>query len=217
MDVFGGCWENHLENIAADWREKVTDGDIVLISGDISWAMKLEDAIGDFDYFDNLPGTKVFIKGNHEYWWNSIGKIRSALGNNNKIFIQNDAVKIGNVVICGSRGWTVEGSPDFNEEDKKIYLRETERLRLSLKCAEKLRCEGDKLIVMVHFPPFNVKREPSNFTELFEKNNVNAVIYGHLHGKDARSDLKLRIRNVDYYLASCDLVKNVLQKINIEE
>ncbi len=213
MDVFGGNWVGYLEKIFEDWKNKVTNEDLVLIGGDISWAMKIEDAKLDLDLLQDLPGKKVLIKGNHDYWWSGIGKVRDILPEN--VFaLQNDSIKIGNVVICGSRCWSVPGSPDFKEQDRKLYLRETERLRLSLKDALKLKEEGDKLIALVHFPPFNVKRENSFFTDIFEEFGVDSVVYGHLHGKNVRSD-KLVIRNgIKYYLTSCDQVDNKLTEID---
>ena len=127
--------------------------------------------------------------------------------------LQNDRISFDGVVICGSRCWSVPGSPDFNEQDNKIYLRETERLKLSLSSAVKTKKEGDKLIALIHYPPFNVHRENTLFTEIFEKNGVDAVVYGHLHGKSVRSD-KLVIKNgVKYYLTSCDQVDNKLTEI----
>ena len=129
--------------------------------------------------------------------------------------LQNDSIKIDNVVICGSRCWSVPGSPDFKDQDMKIYLRETERLKLSLKSAQKLREEGDKLIALIHYPPFNVKLENSAFTDLFEENKVDAVIYGHLHGKNVRSELVLNKNGVKYYLTSCDQVNNKLTEIDL--
>ncbi len=211
MNVFGASWENYVEDIIADWEKKVTDDDVVLIAGDHSWAMQLEDAICDLERFRNLKGKKVIIRGNHDYWWKSVSKIREKMP---EFFVlQNDAVKIENLVVCGSRGWTCEGSNDFTEEDKKIYLREVERLRLALKSAKKLVSEGDRLVVLMHFPPFNVRREESLFTKLFEENGVQAVVYGHLHGKDCRADLELEKNGVKYFLTSCDQVKNKLVEI----
>lgn len=212
MDIFGGAWENYLEKIAHDWSEKVTNEDIVLIGGDISWAMELKDAIIDMAYFKDFAGKKVLVRGNHDYWWHGINKVREALPDN-VYALQNDAIKFGDVVICGSRAWCVPGSPDFTEQDEKIYKREVERLRLSLNQAKKLVKDGDKLIVLVHYPPFNVRRESSLFTELFEQNGVDIVVYGHLHGKDSRAD-KLVIKNgIKYYLTSCDLTQNKLTEI----
>ena len=214
MDVFGGNWVGYLDKIKADWNEKVSDDDLVLIGGDISWAMNIADAKKDIETLKDLKGKKIFIKGNHDYWWSGIGKVRDMLPEN-CYALQNDSIRFDGVVICGSRCWSVPGAPDFKEQDMKIYLRETERLKLSLSSASKLKQEGDKLIALVHYPPFNVRRENSMFTDIFEQNGVDSVIYGHLHGKTVRSD-KLVIKNgVKYYLTSCDQVDNKLTEISL--
>ncbi len=214
MDVFGGNWVGYEKKIQDDWQSKVTEDDIVLIGGDISWAMKIDDAKEDLLSIAHLKGKKVLIKGNHDYWWSGIGKVRDILPEN-FYALQNDSIKFGNVVICGSRCWSTPGSPDFNEQDQKIYNRERERLLLSLKNARTLLNEGDKLIALVHYPPFNVRREDSFFTQLFEEYGVCAVVYGHLHGKDVRAD-KIVVKNgVKYYLTSCDQVDNKLTEITL--
>lgn len=212
MNIFGSNWDNYVEKIIEDWSKRVGKDDVVLIAGDISWAMQLENAMIDLRPFVPLNGKKVFVRGNHDYWWKSVSKIRNSLPENFYV-IQNDAVKFGNVVICGSRGWTVEGYNEYTEEDKKLYLREAERLKLALRAAEKLRSEGDKLIAMIHFPPFNVKREDSLFTKLFEEYNVDYVVYGHLHGKECKVDLRLKKNDIEYFLTSCDQVCNTLVEI----
>lgn len=214
MDVFGGNWVGYLDKIKYDWEQKVTEDDVVLIGGDISWAMDIDDARKDIESIANLKGTKVLIKGNHDYWWSGIGKVRDMLPEG-FIALQNDSVKIGNVVICGSRCWSVPGSPDFNEQDMKIYLRENERLKLSLHSAAKLMQEGDKLLALIHYPPFNVKRENSAFTDIFEQNKVDAVVYGHLHGKSVRADKLVDRNGIKYYLTSCDQVDNKLTEIEL--
>ncbi len=214
MDVFGGNWVNYLEKIKSDWQNKVSDEDVVLIGGDISWAMNVEDAKKDLLTFADLKGKKVLVKGNHDYWWSGIGKVRDALPEN-FYALQNDCIKFENVIICGSRCWSVPGSPDFNERDNKIYLREAERLKLSFNAVNKIRSDGDKVIALVHYPPFNVRRESSLFTDIFEANKVDKVVYGHLHGKDVRAD-KLVVKNgVEYYLTSCDQVDNKLTEIKL--
>ncbi len=212
MDIFGGNWVGYLEKIRADWQEKVCDDDLVLIGGDISWAMNIDDAKKDIFSFSDLKGKKIIIKGNHDYWWSGIGKVRDMLPEN-FYALQNDSIRFDGVVICGSRCWSVPGSPDFKQQDMKIYLRETERLKLSFNSAEKLRQEGDKLIALIHYPPFNVKREDTAFTNIFEEHKVDCVVYGHLHGKTVRAD-KLLVKNgIRYYLTSCDQVNNTLIEI----
>ena len=212
MNIFGPVWEGHFEQICEDWKEKVGNDDIVLIAGDISWAMKLEDAEKDLLLISNLSGKKVIIRGNHDYWWKSLQAIRSVLPSD-VFVVQNDCVKIGHYIICGTRGWAVSEDGVYSEEDKKIYDRELIRLELSLQSAVKVRNENDKLICMIHFPPFNSKREESGFTKLIEKYGVDKVVYGHLHGKHVKADKIVILNNVEYILTSCDQVENKLVEI----
>ena len=212
MDIFGGNWINYMDKIRQDWVNKVTDEDLVLIGGDISWAMNIDDAKIDLEYLADLPGKKILIKGNHDYWWSGIGKVREILPYN-FYALQNDSIRFDGVVICGSRCWSVPGSPDFNEQDRKIYLRETERLKLSLKDCQKLKQDGDKVIALIHYPPFNVHRENTLFTDIFEEYKVDKVVYGHLHGKNVRSDKLVKKNGIEYYLTSCDQVDNILTEI----
>ena len=212
MDVFGANWVGYLDKIVADWKNKVEEEDVVLIGGDISWAMTLENALKDLAVIAPLKGRKILIRGNHDYWWHGIGRIRAALPEN-MFALQTDSVKFGDTVFCGSRAWCVPGSPDFGEADEKIFKREAERLRLSFYTAAKLRGEGDKLVAVVHYPPFNVRRENSLFTDMFEQNGVNAVVYGHLHGRESRADRLVKKNGIDYYLTSCDMVDNKLTEI----
>lgn len=214
MDIFGGNWVGYLEKIIDNWESRVSEDDVVLIGGDISWAMDLDEAKKDIAKFSFLNGKKVLVKGNHDYWWSGIGKVRDMLPQN-MYALQNDSIRFDGVVICGSRCWSVPGSPDFKEKDRKIYNREVERLRLSLKSAKNSMREGDKLIALVHYPPFNAKREPSLFTNLFEEYGVNIVIYGHIHGKDARADKLVNLNGIKYYLTSCDKVENKLVEIEL--
>jgi predicted phosphohydrolase len=212
MDIFGPVWDNYLTEIENDWNEKVSDEDIVLISGDISWAMKFEEAKSDLDYICKLKGHKVIIKGNHDYWWSSISEIRGYLYNNTYA-LQNDAIKIGNCVICGSRGWSVLEDNEKTEQDEKIYRRELIRMELSLKSMKAKRTAEDKAIVMTHFPPFNYNLDDNSMTELFEEYGVNAVVFGHLHSYDKKQKLEFIKGGIPYYLTSCDLRSNKLVEI----
>ena len=212
MDIFGPSWENYLDKIIADWEERVTDEDIVLIPGDLSWAMKFEEAKPDLDFICNLKGKKVILKGNHDYWWSSISELRGYLYNNTYA-IQNDAIKLGNYVICGSRGWVAEDNGFKSEQDEKIYKRELIRMELSLKNAMTLKSDEDKVIVITHYPPFNYRMEFNEMIALFEKYKVNYVVYGHLHNEDIKQKLTFERNGIKYYLTSCDLVGNKLIKI----
>ncbi|MEI3400723.1 MAG: metallophosphoesterase [Christensenellales bacterium] len=186
--------------MAAAWRERVSDEDAVLIPGDISWAMQLDEARLDIEYIAALPGKKVIMRGNHDYWWSSISKVRDMLPCC-MYALQNDTVEFGSVTIAGSRGWICPGSSGFDPEtDQKIYDREVIRLQLSLSGAK----QGSRIIVMLHYPPFNEKRAPSGFTEIFEKYGVEQVIYGHLHGKACRNAFEGIRNGIEYTLCSAD-------------
>lgn len=186
MAVFGGNWEGHPELFFERWRDTVGEDDMVLVPGDISWAMRLEEALADLEDLARLPGKKVLLRGNHDYWWPSISKLRSALPAG-MYAIQNDALALDGVVIAGTRGWVCPDSFEFSAEDEKIYRRELERLRLSLEAAAKL--SGRLRIAMLHFPPTNARLEPSGFTELLEAYPVDIVVFGHVHGE--RADMPL--------------------------
>ena len=188
MSIFGAVWENHWDAIEEDWREKVGEDDVVLIA-------------------------KIYIRGNHDYWWSSISKIRAALPENSYA-LQNDAVKFGRFVFAGSRGWMIpEAGAAVSPENDKILKREAIRMEMSLKCAEKIRTDGDITIAMIHFPPFDSRFSSSVFTDLFNRYSVDKVVYGHLHGTKARTEMFLKRLDTEYYLTSCDKLGNKLKLI----
>ncbi|MCR4662096.1 MAG: metallophosphoesterase [Clostridia bacterium] len=211
MVIFGDNWANHYEKIKEDWYSKVDDDDIVLIPGDISWAMQLEDAVDDLKSIDELPGKKIIIKGNHDYWWSSYKKVKS-LNLTKTFFIQNNAIKINNYIFFGTRGWE-KGFE--NENSEKIYEREVNRLGLSLLEASKLKqTEEDILIGLMHFPPYNNGFQKSEFTEQFSNYNVKTVVYGHLHNLNSNNyPSMIIIDNTKYFLTSCDYLDFKLMKI----
>jgi predicted phosphohydrolase len=213
MDIFGSYTAGYIDETKKNWDSTVGDDDVVLISGDISWAMYLKDAMQDLDFIGKLKGIKILIRGNHDYWWKSISGVRASLCEGTYA-LQNDCIKIDGAVICGTRGWTVpEPLTEPSVEDTKLYNREAERLGLSLKTAKTKREKNDILIVMMHFPPFNSKFEDNGFTELFREHNVNKVVYGHLHGRHIQTSLYYIKDGVEYYLTSCDKVDNKLVRI----
>ena len=212
MNVFGAGWEGHFDKIKADWLQKVTDEDIVLLGGDTSWGMYLDEGMFDVQSLAPLPGKKVLIRGNHDFWWNGITRVRAAAPDDSFTFLQNDCVKIGNFVIAGSRGWTCPGSADFTDHDMSLYLREGERFKLCFEQVRKVREEGDTLIALIHYPPFNVKLEDTLFTQLFEENKVDKVVFGHLHGA-VYFPLKPEKSGIQYYLTSCDKTHFTLTQI----
>lgn len=213
MDIFGPTWEGYLDKIFADWKAKVSDDDIVLLAGDFSWAMKLEEAKADFDMLKDLPGKKIIIRGNHDYWWKSISAVRNVLPFG-FYAIQNDALKFGNYIICGTRLWNL---PDVNKslsaEDDKIYKRELIRLEMTLQNAQKMKTGDEKIICMVHYPPYTFKEEDNEVTSLMEKYGVYKVVYGHIHAM-CKQNLVLNKNGITYYLTSCDIVGNKLIDID---
>lgn len=210
MNIFGAVWDNYLGDIEASLKD-VTAEDLVLLAGDHSWAMTLDKALPDLSYIGALPGKKVLIRGNHDYWWKGITAVRAALPQG--VFaLQNDSMRFGDVIVCGSRGWSAD---DKSEDGKRLYARELLRMELSLKDMQKTRRDTDKVIFMIHYPPFNARFEPTPVTELFESFGVDTVVYGHLHGKECRSK-PLVVRNgIKYYLTSCDQIHNTAVKLEI--
>ena len=214
MDVFGKSWENYFEQICQDWNSKVSQDDVVILAGDFSWAMRFEQALPDFNLVAQLPGNKVILRGNHDYWWNTISQVRNGIP---KGFyaLQNDCLRFENLLICGTRGWICPDGDNLSAEDKKIFLRETERLKLSIAQMQKQRRPDDKVIAVMHYPPFNGSYDDSAFVRQFVANDIKTVVYGNLHGKDFRARLNMKKYNIDFYLTSCDLVGNKLVEIDI--
>jgi predicted phosphohydrolase len=200
MDLFGPQWVEHEQKIAANWRRTVAEEDIVVIPGDISWAMKLEQAQPDLDLIGSLPGTKVLVRGNHDYWWQGIGKLRKILPPT-VYAIHNNSLNLQGVNICGTRGWKIPGDDGFTQEDEKIYLRELQRLELSLGT---VKTPGE-VIVLLHYPPFGENKEPSGFVSLMKEYNVSKCVYGHLHGSPERGVTGL-VDGITYYLVACDQI-----------
>ncbi len=211
MDIYGGEWVNHTEKVKKNWEAMITEHDTVIIPGDSSWALRFNDALEDLKWISGLPGKKVFIKGNHDLWWNSASKLNALY--ENMYFLQNTFYEADGFAICGSRGWICPGDDDFTAQDEKIYLRELGRLRMSLEAAAGAGFRG-KIIGAIHFPPAGDNLKKSGFTDLFEEYGTKKVVYGHLHGKDAYGNGLKGIRNnIEYILTSTDYLKCTPYKI----
>lgn len=222
MDVFGAHWENHFERIGEDWRNRVSDEDVVLIPGDISWAMQLEPALEDLRRISLLPGRKLILRGNHDFWWSSLTQLRCSLPENMHA-LQNDAYDAGDVVFCGSRGWilpqpgnteAVQGKA--GSQDEKIYRREAMRLEMSLKAARQLA--GDRpVFAMMHYPPLlpEYARGGTEFTRLMTQYGVARCVYGHLHGPSVQRGYNGLYNGVQYDLVSCDALGFVLKEVSL--
>lgn len=206
MDIFGERWTNYMDRLKNNWEKTVENDDYVLIPGDISWATYLEQAIKDFEFIDNLPGRKIISKGNHDYWWTTMSKLNKFLEENNFKtieFMHNNSYNIQDFIVCGTRGWKCPGDDGFNQEDKKIYERELNRLELSLSKA-KCSTDNEKIIVIMHYPPFNSSQEPSEFVEIMREYNVKKCLYGHLHGNSFNSAVEGNVEGIEFKLVSSD-------------
>ena len=199
MDVFGEAWRGHTEKLERNWRETVSSEDLVLIPGDISWAMQLQAALPDLSFIGDLPGKKVLLKGNHDYWWSAIGRVRATLPAGMRA-LQNDSIVEAGIGICGSRGWLCPGNSNFSQDDEKIYLRELDRLTLSLQSLPQVETK----IAMLHFPPFSDKDRASGFTERLEAAGVKIAVYGHLHGEANRYAFEGEKNGVYYHCVAAD-------------
>lgn len=210
MNIFGDNWDNHEIKIIDSWRLKVKPEDTVLVLGDTSWGINLEEAKSDLDIISELPGQKFFVKGNHDYWWTTVTNLNKLYDNCK--FMQTNFYEYGEYAICGGRGWICPNDVKFDSKDEQIYKREENRIRISLEAASKNGYE--KIIVVTHYPPTNDKLEESLFTRLYEEYKVEKVIYGHLHGRESFKMGLKGIRNgVEYILASCDYLNFDLIKI----
>ena len=200
MNVFGAHWDGHFDRIRQDWRRKVKDGDLVLIPGDISWAMHLENALPDLNDIGELPGRKVLLRGNHDYWWCAISRLREVLPPG-MYAVQNDALQIENTVICGTRGWVLPGS-GAAPEDEKIYQRELLRMQMSLDRA--VQWKAERLVVMCHYPPLGEGAARTPLSRLLEQYPVDDVVYGHLHGPSLNGAVNGLYGGIRYHCVSCD-------------
>jgi predicted phosphohydrolase len=210
MDIFGEAWVKHEEKIKEYWLEHVSEEDTVLIPGDISWATTFEEAKIDLKWIDDLPGKKLLLRGNHDYWWTSLKRMTEAFPD--MFFVQNNYYEYDTYLICGTRGWVCPNKQNFDGHDEKIYKRELIRLKLSLDSARKV--SQKPIIVMTHYPPTNEAYEASGFTELYESYGVSKVIYGHLHTEVSfKCGMQGIVNGVEYQLVSSDYVDFKLQKI----
>lgn len=202
MDIFGDNWKDHEKNIIENWNKTIKEDDLVLIPGDISWALKCEDAYEDLKKIDELPGKKIISKGNHDYWWQSLKKINQ-FEFSTISFLQNNSFIFNGVGITGTRGWSPIDRVQEDSHDKKIYLRELNRLKLSL---ESLEYKPEKIITMLHYPPFNSDLSPNEFVDVMKEYEVDICIYGHLHSEGHRYSVEGIIEGIEFHLIASDYI-----------
>ena len=200
MDVFGGVWENYIEKLR-DGFSGLTAEDVTVLCGDLSWSMGLEEAAEDFRFIAALPGKKILLKGNHDYWWNTATRLRRFFrdeGLEGLELLHNNCVLWGDLALCGTRGWFYE-EEQGGEHDRKILLRELGRLETSLKAA------GDReKLVFLHYPPLYQDYECPEILQLLSDYRVTLCCYGHLHGKSCRGAFEGRRGCTEFRLVSAD-------------
>ncbi len=200
MDIFRG-WDDYVSRLMKNWNSVVTENDTVVVPGDISWAMGLTNAKKDFEFLNNLNGKKIILKGNHDYWWNTMTKMNSFLSENEfdtiKI-LHNNSYKIGDFAVAGTRGWFYD---DTCEADKKVLLREAGRLQTSINEAKKL---GGEVIVFLHYPPISATQKCDEILNVILENDIKRCYFGHLHGFVPPENTYLEYEGVKFSLVSAD-------------
>ena len=201
MDIFGPHWLDYYGALYVNWRQIVEPEDAVLLPGDVSWAMTLPETVHDFEYLAALPGRIIIVKGNHDYWWQSISQVRAALPPNCQA-LQHSSVIVGNRAVCGSRGWLTPDHPDYcASEDDKIYARELLRLRMALEEGQK---SGLPLVALTHYPPLSQQNAKNDVLALLKEFSVEMCVYGHIHGLAAKNTLEGLHHGIEFVNASCD-------------
>lgn len=216
MDIFGKNWENHANKIKENWINKVKEEDYVILPGDFSWAMYLEETRLDFGYLNSLPGRKILLKGNHDYWWSTVTKIDNFLKDNNIDNINilyNNSYLIEDKIIVGTRGWNILD----REEDSKMIKRECGRLELSINDGIKKYGNNKEIIAFLHYPPltkeYKYHPEKSEFVQIFNKYGIKRCYYGHLHGKAHNDAVEGEVNGINYKLISADYLNFDLLEI----
>ncbi len=210
MHIFSSIWQDHWQKIKNSWLNKVTYKDLVLICGDTSWAMKISDAKEDIESIASLPGKKIFIRGNHDYWWSTIGKMQKTF-DSSCFFIHNNFYAADDIAICGSRGWLNPNDEEFSPDDEKIYQTELVRIEKSLDDAK--NAGFNKIILLLHFPSLYKDEKPTGFSQLCDKYKVWHCIYAHLHDKSISLGFQGIFNNTNYHLVSADSLDFSVKKI----
>ncbi len=201
MDVFHG-WENYTERLKANWNRLVKNEDTVVVAGDISWSISLQDAVKDFEFLNGLNGNKILLKGNHDYWWGTANKINEFLkeyGFNSIKILHNNCYTDGKYAICGSRGWLYDGT---GQQDKKVINRECGRLKASLEPAVK---NGAEPILFLHYPPAYGEFVCEEIINVIKQYNIHNLYFGHIHGSGFNKALS-QYEDIKMKLISCDCV-----------
>jgi uncharacterized protein len=206
MDVFGAAWIDHASRIASAWDARVGPDDDVLLGGDLSWGRNLEEAAPDLAWIGARPGRKLLLRGNHDSWWSSAGKVRPHLASGIEI-LHNDAHRAGPFVVVGARGWTDPSDPRAEPGDARIFRREIERLRASIADADARFDRTIPRLALLHYPPWIEGRQPSEVVEELRRAAVRVCVYGHLHGEDHRLAIHGERSGIRFVFVAADAVE----------
>ena len=218
MSIFGENWEGYEEKVKENWTKLVKEEDMVVLPGDFSWSMYLKDTYKDFEYLNNLPGKKLLLKGNHDYWWSTVNSMRNYIKENhfkNIDFIYNNAYEFENIIIVGTRGWA------FGEdaESKRMLQREMARLELSIKNGIENYGENKEIIAFLHYPPIinqNIQNNEINeFIKMLKKYDIKKCYYGHLHSTAIKDAVEGEHFGIDFQLVSADAIQFHLKKVEL--
>lgn len=201
MDIFDG-WENYVDRLQKNWEQTVNEDDTVVIGGDTSWGMSLPESVKDFRFLNDLPGKKIILKGNHDYWWSTRSKMESFFAEHGFLSLNilfNSAIEVEDVCICGTKGFA---DPQSSDENTKIENREVQRLEFSLMKAREI---GKDPIVFLHYPPIYKNYKSIKILNVLMRNNIDRCYYGHIHGVDAHQNIFQDVYNgIKFNLISCD-------------
>jgi len=207
MDVFKGVWEGYVQKIKTNFEGVLTPEDTLVIAGDFSWGMTLSEALPDFGFLNDFPGKKILVKGNHDFWWDTVRKMKGFLAENSLMtidFLHNNYFAYRDIALCGSRGWFFEEQKGA-EHDRKMINRECLRLRASLSAA---KAQGfDRLYVFLHYPPLFYNYRCGDIINILREYNVKHCFYGHLHGSAHAMAVQGTHDGICYRLISADFLR----------
>jgi hypothetical protein len=204
MDIFGSHWVGHADKIRESWDSRITEDDWVLVGGDTSWGLSLDEARPDLDWLGERPGQKILIKGNHCTWWSSRTKVQAVIDDSIHL-LQNDAVLMPDgTVVVGARLWDPPDAPWASETAAKIFNREIGRLKLSIQAGAKL--DGERTLALIHYPPRYTDGRVTDAVALLEEAGVSVCVYGHLHGEGHKYGFQGEAGGIHYYLTACDAI-----------
>lgn len=216
MNIFGDNWNGHADKIRKNWIKKVNKEDFVVLPGDFSWAMYLKDTYKDFEYLEKLPGNKILLKGNHDYWWSGLSKMNEYLKENNFNninFLYNNSYLVEDTIIAGTRGWNLTDS----EDNEKMLNRECIRLKLSLEDGINKFGRNKEIIVFMHYPPISKAGISNGYTKkyisIMKEYGVKKCYYGHLHGTSHSEAIEGNVDGIEFYLVSSDYLDFDLVKV----